>query len=60
MDKQREQVTAWLSEVEDGFILNDSDDADADTDFFLFKIMWKVKMIMMKIQQLQIHAGEFR
>jgi len=35
MDKKREQVSAWLSEAEDYFILNDSDDTDADPDFFI-------------------------
>lgn len=28
-----EKMSAWLSKVEDDYILNDSDDTDADSDF---------------------------
>lgn len=35
MDKQRDQVSVWLSEVEDDYLLNDSDDTDADPDYVI-------------------------
>jgi len=54
MGKQRDQVSAWLSKVED-----DSDDTDADPDR-LFNMTWKVKVIMMTVQLLEIQVDEFR